>query len=249
MEVRERQCGCVWVWLSRGYYLIEDKLWLKRSNRGLSLWLHYSGSLILLDFLLGFRGEVLTARLYSPPCCSWQKESEREEVVTSSLLLTNPPSSPSFSELSFFFFSKTLVQHSQAACQQFSSCCGPWLSGSSVADWQAQWHSISGESSQQALRTLEQHCATSGTVFDPRSPRKPSWAVCCAFSTCTRRWRIELSLSPSLHFRFHPPLDCWTETGQLFSQESTQRDETDFFFRAHSDLSNFVLFCFFLLGH
>lgn len=149
----------------------------------------------------------MTARLYSPLSALsllTEKEREREEesgeVVTSSPLLTNPPLFPSFFELSIFlvFFS----QHSQAACQQSSSCCGPWLSGSSVADWRAQWHSSSGEASLRVLPTLARRYATSGTAFDPRSPRKPSWAVCCAFSTCTRRWRTELSL----HFLFNPPL-------------------------------------------
>lgn len=67
-----------------------------------------------------------------------EKERQSDEVVTSSLLLTSPSLSPSFSELPFslFFPPNTSAQHAQAACQ-CSSCCAPWLSGSSAADWQA----------------------------------------------------------------------------------------------------------------
>lgn len=115
--------------------------------------------------------------------CMFVREWEQAQLVTSSPFKQPSP---------FLPFS---VLHSQAECQQFSSCCGPWLSGSSVAGWQDQWCSFSGEASLRSLHSLAQHCATSGTVFDPRSPEKPSWAVCCAFSTCTRRWRTELSFS------------------------------------------------------
>lgn len=106
VEVRERQCGCVC--FSWGYYLIEDKLWLKRSDRGLSLWLHYS-PLIWTDFLFEFRGEVLTARLYSPLSAlslltqrKREREKESGEVVTSSSL--NQPSSFPLLFLRFLFF-------------------------------------------------------------------------------------------------------------------------------------------------